>query len=183
MMRRRPIALAAWIFLIPAFAYGLELPDAPAGFSWHEVSAIRGAFLVPDGWYFQEEVQGETRAIFITRESIPEVGLFETGVSINVITDNPSAPAHIKAILEVTAASNSVELSWDKIGPFVKLSCQFESLREGGLEPTRNFMIGLVNLETGTTYLIVFESPKSAWEEMWPKGKTILDALALEEEV
>lgn len=180
-MRRYESAVMSLV-LLPALALGLDLPQAPAGFSWHEVPAVRAAFLVPDGWHYQEEVQGRTLAIFITQENLASAGMFETGVTINIFIDNPGAAGQVKTILETTAASHSADVSYAKFGPFVKLACEFESPRDEGLEPVLIFLIGIVNTDTGTSYVISFESPKSAWPETWLKGKAVLDALMLESE-
>src|ERR1700752_3703439 len=96
--------------LIAAAAFAIELPKAPQGFGWHEVPAIHAAFLVPQGWHFREQRDGDTLAIFITQEAFTPPEKFEVGVTINVFRNDQNAPDRVKRTLEKLAAVNSVEL-------------------------------------------------------------------------
>jgi hypothetical protein len=166
--------------LIAAAAAAVELPKAPEGFAWHEVPAIRAAFLVPKGWHFREERDGRTLALFITQQAFTPPEKFEVGVSISVFRQDPAAGARVKRMLEKLASAHAVELHRGSSGgPFTTLACQFESPREGK-EPVRTHVMGIANAETDTVYLVFFESPASQWNATWEKGKTILGKLALE---
>lgn len=165
--------------LIASAAFAIELPKAPEGFSWHEVPAISAAFLVPKGWHFREQRDGETLAFFITEEDFTLPEPFEVGVTINVFRNDPSAPDRVKRTLEKLAEVNSVKLRGGSSGgPFATLACQFETPREGK-EPIHAHAMGIANSKTNTAYLVLFESPASRWDATWAKGKTILGMLAL----
>ena len=176
-MASRTLALC---LLIAAAAAAIELPKAPAGFAWHEAPAIRAAFLVPEGWHFREQRDGEALAFFITQDAFTPPEKFEVGASISVFRKDPGAADRIKRTLEKLASAHSVELHRGSSGgPFATLACQFESPREGK-QPTRTHVMGIANAETSTVYLVFFESPASRWSATWEKGKTILGKLALE---
>lgn len=176
-MTRAAIVLC---LLIASSAAAIELPKAPEGFGWHQVPAIRAAFLVPKGWHFREQPDGDTLAFFITQDAFTPPEKFEVGVSISVFRNDPGAPDRIKHTLEKLASAHAVELRGGSSGgPFATLACQFESPREGK-EPVRTHVMGIANAKTNTVYLVFFESPASRWTAVWPTGKTILGKLALE---
>ena len=173
-------AAIALCLLIASAAAAIELPKAPEGFGWHEVPAIRAAFLVPKGWHVREQRDGDKLAVFITQEAFTPPQPFEVGATINVFRNDPGAPERVKRTLEKLASAHSVELRrGSSAGAFAILACQFESPREGK-EPIRAHAMGIANAETNTAYLVFFESPASRWDASWAKGKTILGMLALE---
>jgi hypothetical protein len=175
---------AFWICLVvAAAALAIELPAAPTGYSWREIPEIKAAFLVPNGWNFLQERRGGALALFITEKPFSPPAEFETGLTINVFRDDPSAPARLKATLDKMVATHSARLSSGAFGPFAMLSSEFDSPREGGKEPIRTFVLGIANPETKTTYLVMFESPVSLWPAAWSKGKPIVEMLALESEI
>src|SRR5262245_59619772 len=73
--------LLSVIFVAPLYA--MDLPVAPIGFSWREVPEIKAAFLVPSGWQFKRETQGNTLAVCVTPEDLDNDWRFNTGLTIN----------------------------------------------------------------------------------------------------
>ena len=159
------------------------VPDPPNGFSWKQVPQIKAAFVVPDGWHFLEETKGKTLAIFITRESISENGEFETGVSVNVFRNNPSAPVRLKAMVEGVASKYGSEVATAAFDPFGRLSTRFDSTKDPSGKRIRTVMIALVNVYTKTCYFVTFESPIDQWEKAWSIGEVVINTLALETEL
>ena len=66
---------------------GITPPAAPSGYSWRVFPKIMAMLLVPDGWYVKEEEQGDTRAVFITQESLDHTNVFKTGFTINAVKE------------------------------------------------------------------------------------------------
>ena len=160
----------------------LSLPPAPKGYTWQPVDELRGAVLVPDGWHFHKELKQGTIGVFVTQEEIGKVG-YETGVAINAFIDNPSAPARLKQMLDDMAAKNSVKLVPGAKGPFATLACEFDSPREGGLEPVHTGVLGILNTRTSATYLITVESPLSQWRAAWARAEPVVSMLALDHDL
>ena len=71
--------------IFAASVYAMELPAPPTGFSWREVPEIKAAFLMPSGWQFKRQAQGNTLALLITQGDIDKDGRFNTGLTINVL--------------------------------------------------------------------------------------------------
>ncbi len=176
---------AIFLFLI-FFTFTLnaaEVPSPPEGYTWKHVDEIKAAFLLPTGWHYLKEEKGNTLAIFLSKEKINEGSIFDTGVSINVFRENPSAPRQLKEIIEGLAQKNGSTVSETYIDPFIRLNTQYESVRNTDGVKIRIVDIALVNVKTKTSYLIIFESPVSLWEKNWSIGKIIVDTLAIETDI
>ena len=65
----------------------MDLPTAPAGYSWQEIPEIRAAFLKPTGWHFKRESQRGPRRFHHARKTFDNVGPIHTGLTINVIRE------------------------------------------------------------------------------------------------
>jgi hypothetical protein len=183
MYTRRILNVATIVVFLAVRAISIELPTPPDGFSWQEIPAIKAAILTPEGWYYHEEKRGKTLAIFVTKEHIPTKKFFETGATVNVFLDNPSAPSQVIKMVEDAAAKNSVEVSRSSFDVFIRLDVMFDSPRPEGKEPARTVISGIINKDTRTSYLLIFETPISTWKEFWPKGQFILDFFAFESEI
>ncbi len=178
-MKRISHLLLIALLLAPFSAAALEIPPPPDGYSWASCPEIKGAFLMPMGWYFKKEQQGDTLGYFITQENIDETGGFRTGVSVNVIPDIPrkkGMPASIYAAGYIRTAIAEREVfkkPWfSTMGPFnghgvVLLNRDIQK----GDYITHNLAIS--NDQTGTLYLITFESPAALWESTWPIAEPI----------
>ena len=162
-----------------------ELPDQP-GFSWWRIPELRGAMLVPDGWYTKEDQNEEALIYFITKSEINDDNLsYAVGLSLNVFLDT-------KAVLgkdalkwatdyRKTAASKGKSLSsWEKTrGPFRTLGLRLRvSDSEGGIIIHHLF---IANPKTDTLYFYTFEAPEKQWKEEWKLGEKILDKLVIDD--
>jgi hypothetical protein len=67
-------------------AQQLDLPPSPSGFEWKILPENKLAFLIPDGWFF-EQVNFGTEEIYITKEKIDHYRRFSTGLKISVHKD------------------------------------------------------------------------------------------------
>ncbi|PEN12676.1 hypothetical protein CRI94_14275 [Longibacter salinarum] len=167
-----------------------QLPDSPANFEWQHLPEIKGAFLLPDNWHFLKQKQGETQAYFLTREDIAKNGRFSTGLSINVIpkveekTGYPAA-AYAKAFISVAGPETNEEvLERARLGEETMpgFGVRTRSTNDAG-SPVITHRIAFGNTETGTCYLISFESPEAQWEEAWSKGELMLTKFLLDQSV
>jgi hypothetical protein len=164
-----------------------ELPTPPEGFGWQQLNEIKAAFLLPDGWHFLKQRSGETQAYFLTREDIEERGSFSTGLSINVVPDveektGYTAPAYARAFVAVAGTDTGEEvLERAQLGDDVLpgFGVRTRSENDAG-QMVIVHRIAFGNSETGTFYLISFESPEKRWEQAWEKGETMLTRFVLD---
>jgi hypothetical protein len=164
-----------------------ELPEPPENFSWQMLDKIKAAFLLPDGWNFLEQQSGETQAYFLTRENIEEQGSFSTGLSINVVPNveektGYSAPAYAQAFIAAAGPDTNEEvLERARLGDDVVpgFGVRTRSENQAG-QPIIIHRIAFGNSETGTFYLISFESPEARWEQAWEQGEVMLTSFALD---
>jgi len=170
--------------LLAASVLAMELPPPPAGFSWKDVPEISAAFLMPKGWHFKREVQGDTLGLFITQEAIGKGGHFSTGLTINVFRRSKpgSAVEYARAFIARMAAEKHAEETWARdVGPLRSFGCRVKGAGDTGTVVMHTLMVA--NPRTGTLYLFIFEAPETSWTDAWKKGKKIMELLAVDDEV
>lgn len=183
MIRNPKIVVFGLMIVLATRVLASDLPDPPDGYSWNKVEAINASFLVPDGWHLFQERDGKTLAIFITKEVFKPPQQYETGVSINVFLNNPSAPEQVKQLFDRMAETYSAKLEMGSFGPFATLRCRYELQHAELPELVRFYNLGIGNTLTNTSYLLMFVSPASKWAQTWEIAKPVLDMLALETEI
>ncbi|MDH3442043.1 MAG: DUF4124 domain-containing protein [Gammaproteobacteria bacterium] len=167
----------------------LSLPDAPAGFSWHQAREIKGAFLRPDGWHLDTRHDDDDYAYFISREPNTEPDGFDTGLTINVTTNVPQKtgmPASLYAAEFIRTGAGELEIIGE---PFSSRRGPFES--HGALftakDPEKGdfnaHMVAIANDTTGTVYFCIFEGPAENWEQTWRMGEIMLQKLAIDDSI
>jgi hypothetical protein len=173
------------LFSAGGLAVGGGRPPAPEGFAWREIEAIRAAFLVPAGWHFTHRREGETLAYFITREDPGELGVHETGLTINVFVklETHNAVEYAEQFIGSVIATGELVDSWRlDTGLLQGHACLTRNVAEDGtLSTKRSLAIG--NSNTNTLYLMWFESPEQTWDTMWKFGEVMLDVFALDSDI
>jgi len=150
--------------------------EAPQGYSWVKLKAIKTSVLQPDNWFFNAEKQNKTLAYFITKEDYTKDPnqMFATGFSLNVLTDIGER----KAVNFVeTMVSNLI-----KQGTAIK---QEEIKNNNLIGKLLIIQIGntiieykiVGNKQTNKVYIASFETPANKWEKNKNIAKTILDKL------
>jgi len=163
-----------------AGAQPAKLPDPPAGFHWERAPEIKGAFLVPQNWFFKAEKQKGTLAYLVTRENIDKSGEFLVGLSVNVmprLKDRDaveSARAFMASYVQGKKVLDSAEA---KRPPLVGLGVRVVD------DTATMHTLVLANPKTNTLYLITFEAPNAEWEKEWATGEQILGVMLLDDEV
>lgn len=179
-MRNVLIAISTLMIAFGAFAQALS--DPPAGYTWHKIPSARAAVLRPSGWFVREEGGGGTVAVFLTPEEFVPPQAYETGFSIQIFSENASAPAQLERKLAAIAEQYSVTLNRASAGPFATLSVEYESERPSPAAAIWVFTLAVANTQTLTSYLVVAEGTLGERERVWPLIKPIIDSLALESE-
>jgi hypothetical protein len=188
-MTRVKIFLAVFLISLSPLGLALELPKSPDNFSWVEAEEIKGAFLRPNGWHFKKAKQGDVQGYFITKEDIEVSGNFVTGTTINVATAIPkktgkSASEFAYSYIGQAADSGSIQKRpWNRsMGPFNSYGVvTLNRDRKSGDYITHH--LAIANGQTGTVYLVVFESPSDEWESAWAIGEEILSKLYIDSDI
>ena len=165
-----------------------DLPASPAGFSWVELTEVRAALLLPSGWHFRQRGNGDghTFVYFLSPEPLAAVEHIEAGLTVSVgrkISEGSGVPAPAYAEALSAALSEGEELvdSWTNTsGTLPLFGARIRRAREGQ-EPVIFQRLAIGNGTTDTLYLIVFESPESAWQEMWKLGEKMLEQFLLDD--
>ncbi|HEY4231421.1 MAG TPA: hypothetical protein VGO79_14730 [Thermoanaerobaculia bacterium] len=157
-------------------------PKAPAGFAWKNVASIKAAFLLPDGWFFKEELRKDVRGIFLSKENIDQKGKFDTGLTINVFKNKKDAPARARQYIAEQAQVGDVVNLWEAENGALKLyGARLHITRDPPAFTEHVLAIG--NSKTDTLYILMFESPDATWDEAWKKGEVILGNFRLDDEI
>jgi len=73
----RELLVVSWVlFVLASPTLAIDVPPVPSGFAWQEVPELKAAFLKPNGWFYRQESQEGTFAVFITKEDISKGGEF-----------------------------------------------------------------------------------------------------------
>ncbi|SFQ41489.1 hypothetical protein [Hymenobacter arizonensis] len=177
------------LFALPAVAqkYNAELATPPTGFTWQALPEIKGAMLLPEGWYFKPEGQKDANAYFLTLEEIVEGGEFQTGITINVnrklkAKTGLAAPNYAKAFSARGGIGPNLELLEKQAtvdGPFHKYMVRYRAALPDA-DPKIIYQLAIGNAKTDTLYTVVFESPEKDWTEAWKLGEVMLKELVLD---
>lgn len=163
----------------------LSLPEPPAGYEWLQATEVRAVFLRPTGWHFTRSRSPNEYEYHISREAPGPDGDYDTGLTINVITEvtertgKPPSQFAAEFMTQTTAGLDVLE------EPFRNFRSPYEF--RGGLFATNdpvkgtfNAHIGAIsNDRTGTIYFVIFEGPAAEWAEIWAQGETMIKKLAI----
>jgi len=178
---RQSVRLAIAVLLTAASsAPARDLPEAPKGFHWEQATKIKGAFLVPDGWFFREEVKPTVISYFISRED-SRLGKFQVGFTVNVnrVTKGDSVGYARSVVAEFPKQKGKKLLrSWDVNRPALSGGgCDVEL--GSGPDTLVMELVVLGNPKTNALYFMTFEAPQTQWEEAWKFGREISSHVAL----
>lgn len=165
------------------------LPAAPAGYQWEACREIKGALLRPEGWHFRKRIDGNQRAYFISKEDLNVVDQFTTGLSFIALVGygkekRVSASEFAKNYIERAASSSHIRKApWRKqLGPFVSHGVVITTpdARKGDFV---SHMLVIANEETGTVYIVIFESPVEDWAKMKAVSHPMLEKLFIDSDI
>jgi hypothetical protein len=167
--------------LVPSAAVAIDVPTPPVGYSWKHIIEIDSAFLVPISWHFKETEVKQTLAYFITRENIDTKGSFTTGLTINVLRKGEEFDPVGYAgafVLNLVKENEVLEEPFEAGGGKLKgYGCRVRVASENG--PLVMHYLAIGNENTGTLFLMYFESPESQWEQAWAIAEPILTLFVL----
>jgi hypothetical protein len=175
---------AAALVLIAVFhaACASTLPSAPLGCEWHSVSPPGVRLLRVTGWS-SESSPTTTGWFYSNTLSEPH----RLAASLVLSIRNPEAgPASAEQTARATFELQS--RFWEPLRPVeaatlsgnVALTGFFVRSVEPDPEPRHKiFLRVLVNPRTGITYVLIFETPESLWDEKWRLGQLLVGSLQI----
>ncbi len=165
----------------------IDLPEKE-GFTWWKVEALKGAFLVPDGWHTKEVTRSDTLGYFITKEEISDQSrFFETGLSLNVFRSFRAKKGiePIRFIYDFKAGfseKGKILKEWSReMGPFKSYGFISEGVVTGVSTTIHHLFI--INPNTGTLYYFFFEAPTEGFEEAWTYGEPMMKMLFIDDTI
>lgn len=162
-----------------------DLPNPPSGYDWHECKGSKTFVIVPNGWHTLNETKEDTQACFITKEKIIGSNMFKTGLSINAIPNIPektgASPTKYAEAFFAKAQSTMKVDNYNKTmnGPLKIYSAFMYPQSVVSDKPIVLFQLIAANEETGSIYVVTFESPEDEWDNYSPIVKDTLENLAL----
>lgn len=156
-----------------------QLGDTPSGYEWTSCSNMDSYFLMPDGWYKLEENAEGTEGCFITKEEITDGGLFQTGLSVNMITDVQNRTSQSPQEYGETFIG-SIQSQYNGSGPVNNYQYPFQSSHtQITTQGTTIMYVTYSDNFEDVVYIMWFESPEGIWDSSWEMGQTILDNFAI----
>jgi hypothetical protein len=142
---------------------------------------------VPRGWYVRHREGGGTRAVFITLESIEKHGRFQTGLSVNAIRDIPkktslSATAYAKGLIEKMAQTHQNRGIVEHSAGVLKGWASFFRSKSADGNMVVQYTIASGNDETGSAFVVTFESPEMEWHDTWKMGSRLVQSVSIKDD-
>ncbi len=184
-MRRLLQILALGLLSLAVIPPVRGAPDAPQGFHWQRLEAIRASVLSPEGWHFHPEDSDGKLAYFITRDRFDGTGEFKTGLSLNCVREI-SKKAKLRPSEYIDAFTSEVNAKYSIIDPKTNTSGSTKSIWFGLISPKEgpdasrmNYFL-IANNTTDTVYVIVFEAPLAQWTKSYESGYVMLENILID---
>jgi hypothetical protein len=165
-----------------------ELPTPPDGFKRVMICDDKMSLLQPDGWYFKKvNDKPDAAGYFITKEKIEDKGIFETGLTLNVVTNvkkqSGKTPSEYAAyyLAKQARRGKKLDIFSKELGPFQNIGGRFLVKDELG-ELILHFYL-IANDNTGTLFIYMFEAPKDKWDDAWEIGEVMFKNMHLNDEI
>jgi hypothetical protein len=170
------------IVLLPSPTTTLRInapSPAPAGFEWADLADFNYLMLVPHGWFVKQVFQGNTEAIFITREDIEVTGRYSTGLGINIIQNVDNVDNAAQSFIQNIANQKTTTKILDsaQMTSKTKTIKMYVIVIEAELPVNPNDPVptpyktlayhAIADTETNTIFTMIFESPRNQWESEW----------------
>ncbi|MFN7948418.1 MAG: hypothetical protein U0Z53_23910 [Blastocatellia bacterium] len=167
--------LLLWVSAIANPLTQSGLPPAPEGFAWQKLEEIKGAALVPNGWFFKKEEKKGTLAYFITQEDIDKGGWYDTGLSIQVFRQpQPNTAEEVaRTILQGHNEKKELLKSWKTSAGKMNGWGYQAKVKGANGKVTMVHSVIFSNPETKTFYWVLFESTEEKWQEALKIGEKL----------
>ena len=186
-MNMKDIILAIiTLFTISLTTYGEDKPVPPKGFTWKELTEIKGACLIPDNWYFNKLNNEGSQVYTISPEKTKSGKGIDIGLTINVIKkmeEKSKVPAATYALYHLAKYVPKEDfISFSEAKDLGKFQIRHaEVIRKK--DDMRVFLRTYANKETDTLFIITFGAPSEKWEEYLPYKKAMFNLIFLDDDI
>lgn len=162
--------------------------SVPSGYEPVDLAEVRVRTIKPAAWYLNHDVANGGHAYFMTRENYKTAPdqQFQTGISINILLRQPKRGADFLQKLTDSSAEQMVtpEIRYFDKGPLRGSTITGEAKKYAqSARPIKMRQSTLLNLETGTIYVIVFEAPVVTWAESLKVALPVLETMELSPDI
>ena len=154
--------------------------DAPSGFEWYVFEAGDSACLRPLDWFVKSELEGDTAALFISKENIDEVGKFETGLTLNVIRkiraktgESPSQYARLYVDELVAKHDDAKRFENPPQQDMPGVGAAY--VDEEASPPLVIYTFLLADDANDILRIYILEAPQSDWADVWARSEKMLN--------
>jgi len=170
----------AWLLIVRSVA-GQQDHRAPEGFGWRELSDVKAAILLPEGWKAEIETTNGNVIYVETERNTPTPSRF----SFSVIKGPNKAGSPEKLaddFLKGISIVYRAEKTWgDEKGPFITRAGFFVSSGDQASR-VKAFSQIIVNKTTGTVYVLGFEAVQKEWDAKWNIGQVVCGVVRINDE-
>ena len=168
------------------------LPPAPEGYEWIRCGDDKMGLLKPEGWFHRTVKKGDTETHAVSLEDSKKDGIFETGLTLNIIKHVDKKKAAITSASEfivnfIKNACRENEVLIDVFsksgqGPIQSLGCRIRSQKKDDIAIVIHFFL-IGNDNTGTVFLYQFEAPEKTWDNAWKTGDVLMKKIWIDDEI
>ncbi len=162
-----------------------DLPEIE-GFTWQYIDSIGGYFCLPEDWYYLPVEFAGLREYFFTEENLAERSLYQTGLSVEVITGatrklGQTAERYAFSHIAQMVSNGDTIMTWGPIlEPYRNYGCRSRVIGADSTELTVLTQT-VANTKTETVYIMIFMAPTAAWEEVEEIATTMMGYFILDE--
>lgn len=170
----------------------MTLPQSPVGYSWHRITDLKAAVLLPEGWLFDSKASGNRYRYLLTKKKQEAGNNGSSATRLTIVAvrkpgregDKGIAPSRLTAALFTEIMKHLVLERTQSVvqGPFATIRYQYVTASDG-FDPVREYSLLVSNDATGTLYIFTFQAPLSDWEQDWGTITVVLDRLFLDDEI
>jgi hypothetical protein len=177
-------AAAAFAFAVASGVVATDqtaaFADAPGGFEWYVFEAGKSACLRPLDWFVKTEVNGDTAALFLSKENIDKEGKFETGLTLNVARriherTGRSPTQYAQAYLDVLVEKHPDAKRFENPDQDGMKGIGAAYLDEEASPAVVIYTFLLSDDESDILRIFILESPQKDWPEVWARGQQMLN--------
>lgn len=180
----RRLLSVATLFILSTLALSAQNDSVPPpeGFVWKEMEYVSGRLPIPKDWHWKVERGQQSMNYFASLEDIDVNGIFKTGMSIWVIRLEDGRDAvdfGRRWVGELAKHGTVMDTSSNATPPFRTTACRVRNTDSPDDKAVILQNTAIVNTQTSTIYLIVFESPEETWAEAWRNGRAMFSGMRL----
>jgi hypothetical protein len=164
------------------------LPQAPDGYKWERFLEVQSAFLRPAGWYTYHKAGSNSHTYVISKESVATNGVFETGLTLQVVKGlmvkkgAPPSRVAVQMAQGLLDKQDNTKISSKDIssGPFQAFFLRYRNA-PARAKPIVIHQVFIANDKMDTLFIVTFEAPEKEWNEAWRLGEPMVKKFLIDD--